>query len=647
MEPFKGENEKSANLIAELDKKLYSRKDDVVNPERTELHPKKMSVNREWDDEDDPLAYKKPEAIPTASVYSKIFLGSMFFFVIALGAAGYILFSQKNTVSPDNVDVTLSGPVSIKGGDTLSFQVQIENKNTVALAETDLTATFPNGARYSNNPDKTLERYRKSIGAVSAGETRIETVSAILLGTDKDQKSIEVEVDFGLNGGNGSYSVKKTYTVSLSNSPIVVRPDLVKDATDGQEITFSTDVESRSSAVLKNALVRIDYPQGFTFGSADPKPFSGNNIWSLGDMNLGDIKHIAVKGTISGENGQEKIFHVYGGVSAKSASPNIDTLFSTLMSQLTISKPFLGAEILVNRSSDSNYAVTGHQSIVADVSWLNTLADKIENAEIDVTLAGNTIDPSSLEAKDGGLYDSSKNTITWNSRTTSALALINPGGESGTSFTFNLLPFVQNGQVVAKEPTISFDVAVKGNRVSETNVSEKIDSISRRTVKIGTTVEFSSAADYYGKTFKNVGPMPPKVGQETTYTIVWTLRNTVNNISGAKITATLPSYVRFTGQVFPNNAELSSNSTNGTVTWNIGTIKAASGYGNNPTQVAFQVGLTPVTSQASKTPSIISESNFTGTDTWTRLPIEDKAASISTQITTDSMITAGQWSVEQ
>jgi len=627
--------ENDPGLIEQLETKLYSRKDTIIPKGRTRLHPKKWNVSEDWDEEGDSLAFKKKEKPIRSSPFAKLFLLSFFFFAVAALFAGYNIFSKRNVVSSNNLTISLFGPVSVRGGDVLTIQAIIENKNPVEVTNAIIGANFPEGSRYPNNPDKDFPRYRKALGTMAPGEVRTEELSVILLGADNTQKEIEVSSEFSLNGSNAKYTVKKTFTVNLTMSPITLRTSLLKETTSGQEVTLGLDAVSNSQSVLHNTLVKIEYPTGFEFMSAVPAPFSGNNIWDLGEMNLGDIRHIVIKGKIQGENGQEKVFRIYGGVTTQSGGTKLETTFATLLSGTTVSKPFIGMNLTVNGSSDPDYVLSDRSGLGVDLLWSNTLPDKITHGEIQITMSGEMIDKTSLKPKVGGYYDAVKNSVLWNERTTSTLASIPAGGRDSVGITASLLPHVRSNGTVFKNPVLNIDVSVKGNRVSENNVTEEINSFIQRTVKIGTQVDFSSLVYINTGPFQNTGPVPPRVGEETTYTIIWKVSNTVNDVSGAKVTATLPQAVRWVGVTSPGNANVSFNSVTGTITWNIGSIDAGAGYEDVAKEIAFQVGLTPSLSMVKTSPNLMSSAVFTGVDSFTGLDISKTSPSVSTYITSE------------
>src|SRR6185295_4185684 len=84
--------------------------------------------------------------------------------------------------------------------------------------------------------------------------------------------------------------------------------------TSGESFTTSVSVKLNSTDVLKNVMLRAEYPYGYSVDSAAPAAFSENNIWALGDLSPGVTKKIDIKGRLQGENQDERTFRFYIGV---------------------------------------------------------------------------------------------------------------------------------------------------------------------------------------------------------------------------------------------------------------------------------------------------------------------------------------------
>lgn len=627
------EEEKSG--IERIEEKLYSRTEEVKQKDRTKLHPKKFAGTEDWEGSESALRFEKKEKPHRMSLYAVIFAVSLTFFIVAGGLAGYMLLNKKQAISPDNVSISVFGPVSMGSGDVLSLQVLIENKNSVSLQNADLLVEFPEGARYPNQSDKKFDRFHKTLGVIAPGEVRTETIKAMLLGEEKNVENITITTDYQIEGSDAKFVKNKAYSITLTAPALAVKTDLLKEATAGQEVVLSTDIESNSPSLLKGALLQIDYPQGFVFESATPDPSFDNNAWKLGEMALGDKRHIEIKGIIHGEDAQEKVFRIYTGITKSETTAAFDTVFSSLQSGLVIKKPFLGVGITVNGSTDPNFVFDKRPSGDVSILWKNNLPDKITDGQIEVSLKGATINRNTIMLRDGGFYRSVDDVLFWDQRTSESLRVIPAGEKSSVGFSFALLPLVSDSNTVFRNPEIEIAVSVKGKRVSENNVPEEINSFVTKKFKVATTLQFAGRSVYYVGPFSNTGPLPPKVQNETTYTIMWAIQNTANDVSGALVKAVLPPYVEWKGLVAPNGANLVYNPDSHEISWNIGKIKSGTGYETDPQEVSFQIALSPGLAQVGKMPSLISTATFSGQDDFTGTTIERTVNPLSTMLSTD------------
>jgi hypothetical protein len=222
---------------------------------------------------------------------------------------------------------------------------------------------------------------------------------------------------------------------------------------------------------------------------------------------------------------------------------------------------------------------------------------------------------------DNGFYQSSDNTIHFNRDTDSALSALAPGGNGVGSFTFTTSPSAASG-------TINLTISIKGQRISQSSVPENVTATVQKTIRVANNLTLSTGALHTSGGFVNVGPVPPTVNQTTGYAVVWKIANIVNAVAGAKVTATLPTYVTWTGQSNASSGAITYNSVTRTVTWDLGDLGANSGA----TQASFQVNLTPSISQKGISPSLTSSPVLTGYDRFaqTSLSVTGNAATTDT-----------------
>jgi hypothetical protein len=85
----------------------------------------------------------------------------------------------------------------------------------------------------------------------------------------------------------------------------------------------------------------------------------------------------------------------------------------------------------------------------------------------------------------------------------------------------------------------------------------------------------------------------------------------------------------------------------GTVTWKIEKISAGKGVVNEPIEAIFQIQGTPYTSQVGQYEPLLGETDLTGTDAFTNLPVSASDNAIDTSLPDDTTLGAGSGRVVQ
>lgn len=337
MEP---DNKQNHERIDNLRKSLYSRQGPPKLRKYIDLHPKQYGVAESWADEGaSPTEEKLP---PKSSIFKKILIAAVIFFVGTLLVAGYITFQGNNVISSNNIAITILGQTSANAGEPLSLDVNIANRNSVDLQLVDLVVQYPAGTKTADGTSQDLPRSIISLGTIKAGETVQKSINAILYGQQGDIQNISLSVEYRLAGSNAVYHADKTYQLTISSSPVSLAIDSLKEINSGQEITLNAHLTSNSPNVISNLLLKTDYPFGFQFESATPTPFSSsNNTWNIGDLEHGGSRDFSITGKIVGQDNDQRVFRFYTGTQDASSSSNISTIFINTTQAVVIQKPFL------------------------------------------------------------------------------------------------------------------------------------------------------------------------------------------------------------------------------------------------------------------------------------------------------------------
>ena len=635
------------NRIEDLKRSLYSRDaPDVRTRRKLRFSDQVSEVKTDWEH---PPESTEPKGAPsdfgaqkkTGMTFStKLFIASLVFFVLAVGAGAYIFLNGANLISANNIDIAVSGPVSIPGGTPVALTVTVTNKNSVTLKTVDLAVHFPAGTTDPNDTTLSLDTHQENLGDIQPGASVTKTVKAVIFGEENIQKEVKADVTYSIAGSSSVFTKEQVYDVLINSSPVVISATAFNEITSGQPFDLTIQVKSDSGNTLKSVLVKAVYPFGFAFDSASPSPSaSDNTAWSIGDMPPGGSRTITIHGKLTGEDNDLRAFHFSVGAQSASDPLAIGTAFTETEKDITIKKPFVSLAFAMDSDSGQADFVTkyGH-SVNTVVRWTNNLPQTLSNMVITVHLSGSAYDKTQVSAS-GGYFRSATDDMVWNQQTNPELASVAAGATGNLTFMFAPTDHGSASNPVV-DPVVVLSGTVTGDRTSESNVPDNTSEITR-TAKISSDISLSGRIMRASGPFVNSGPIPPVAEQKTTYTVVWTVDNSSNAVKNAVVTATLPPYVTWANQTSPSTEDVSYDTNSGTVTWNIGTMNAPLPGQSSRREADFQISFQPSVDQVGQSPLLVNRATLSAVDGFTNASLDSSQDYLTPSFSTDSSFRRG------
>ncbi|MBI4692276.1 MAG: hypothetical protein HY773_02465 [Candidatus Terrybacteria bacterium] len=567
---------------------------------------------------------KLPKSMKNILIASVIILS-----LVLLGGILYFALSGTNIISSRNIDIEIKGPSSIEAGKLASFSVFIENKNKTAIEMADLIFEFPENT-FSRNGDS-LFRQRISVGKINPGENIKKITEAVFFGLGEEEKTINITLEYRLTDSNAIFAKEEDYTLKLSAPSFGLSFSLPKEINSKQEFILKIEAVSNSETIAKNLSLQVNYPAGFQFIDADPKPASGNNIWFAGDIAPLQKKEISIKGFVEGQDLEEKAFGASVGVLDDNG---VLRPFGTVSEIAVLKKVPLNLSIFINgQDFKKNVAQSGEQLRI-DLQWLNNLTTHLRDAKIELEIKGRAQNEQSISVSQG-FYRTLDKKIIWNTSSMPDLASIDIGETGRAQISFSINDSQSLANLNDKNLSIILDARISGIGTSEQFENQEILTAVSKEIKIASNLQLTAIALYYTGPFKNSGPLPPKVDKETTYTMLWSLGGNTNDFSDARISAFLPSYVRWLNVVSPSETDIKFNERDGAIVWNIGNIPAGTGTVLPSKEIAFQVGFIPSLSQAGSSPILVDKLEAEADDDFTEQSFTAKISSLDTMLNYD------------
>lgn len=584
------------------ERELYVRGREPKQVTRHELHDSVSTIPSAWSGDNQMPTKKRKKHLMHSKNFRNLFMVAIAFFLGSMIFAFFTFFQGGTTISNNNIDIVVLGNSFVDGGEELPLQIKVANRNRTNIEIADMLVEYSKGVGGAED----IVRERVSLGEIKSGDIAEDIVEIAIFGEQGSVRDVTFTLEYRVENSNAIFVKEYGYQVTIATSPVDVIVEGPENVVSNQ--LFSTDITviQNSTEVTENMMLVATYPSGFKFESASPEPDFGNDTWVLGDLAPGVEKTIQIQGSIRASNGEERIITIISGSQNPDDEQEIGVQFTATPLAIEIGTPFVSAELSTGQTKSNQFIVSSTGETTFTIDWENELDTSLSSLEITARFSGNGFDPTRVTVNQG-FFDNNQGEIVWNQNNNSNLNNISPG-KTGQLY-FSLIP-----KAGVANPTISVAIDAKGVIVGQGAQPEEVSNIYNGVIRVASDVSISNALFFNNGPFVNSGILPPKVGEETTYTVEWTVSSATSSLDDVKVVADLPSYITWKGESFPEDANISYNSINRRLTWNAGEITPGA---SGSKKIYFKVGFIPSVSQIQTLPTIISSGSLEAKDAFT------------------------------
>ena len=540
---------------------------------------------------------------------------------LILGAIGF-WFYQKNIFSKDILKLEILGSRETTMGEEVEYTVRYKNNGKTALEEAKVIFEFPDNSIISEGNSQRIEQ---KLDDIYPGEERNIKFRARLLGKENELKEAKVQLSFRPKNLKAFYVAETSFTTAINFVPLTLEFDLPSKVESGRDLSFSLNYFSNVNWPLSDLEIKVDYPSAFEFLAATPKSLDKNE-WQISLMNKTEGGRIRISGRIFGQSFEQQIFKAQLGIWRDGEF----VLLKETTKGVEIIKPSIYISQEINDSDQ--YIASPGDLLHYEVFFKNVGEDAFRDLFLVVRLDGDTYDLDSLKTTDGE-FKKGDNSIVWDSKKVAKLRFLGPDDENKVEFWINLKQDWPIPGPSDKNPFVKNEV-ILGQAREEfiTKINSKLELVGKNYFSQGP--------------FQNTGPVPPKVGEITTYTILWQVKNYYNDVKNVKVKAILPDYVSLTGEILPKESRLTFDQNSRELVWEVGDLSAHTGISNSPSEINFQIKFTPIQSQKERVVKLIDNIEIISEDSWTRTEIETTASAIDTGSLNDEGASQQQGTVQ-
>lgn len=628
--------------LQDLRQRLYSKQSDIESRKpQSDVYDPRSKVEQSAPTKDksaNPKAENKDWVIETGTTQKQktllILIASVLAGCLILGGGGYILYRLlKKDFKQQQVQLKIEVSPAVNLNEEVTLAIPYANNNPVGLKDAHLTINLPpNFAISSTAPQadttgKSIAEW--NLGDVAPQQSKVLELKGRFTGREGDSSSFKSLLTYTPNNFNSKFQNEASASTKVIGVPLSLFIDSTRTVASGYAVSYQIKVRNNGGEPFQELKVNMAYPGGFSFvNSSIPLTGDNKNVWSIPTILSNEEKVLTVEGRLDGSVGDQKDLAVSIGKDDPDGFKEYikkDAITEITTPPIVITQSVANDQTVVHKSDQLNFTI----------NYSNKSDRAIGQAIVKVKLNGPIFDYKSIEVEDGGWYDSNNKEVVWQGGKVPALALINSGGSGKVTFGIKIASF------------IPFSLDKKSNFTSQATVSiespEMPTPIGQNKIVNGNTLDFklSTAASlqctvYYSDgTIPNSGPIPPTVGKKTTYTVHWTLTNAFNDLRNVEVKTVLPYGVDWADKAFPSKTGLEYNQRTREVTWNLERIPAGAGIDKPSSSLVFQVALTPTDDDVGKSPDLIGETKFTGTDTFSQETVNLTAQHVNTTLPDD------------
>lgn len=545
-----------------------------------------------------------------------------------------------------SLPVSMVAPADIASGEDVWYLIQYQNVDRVTLNNIALVVRYPDGFVYGQSDPAPANQYQNTweLGNLTPGTTGQIRLRGKMVGTVGTIKMFAGTVTYQPKNFSAPFKENFSHSIQITSSLLTLSVTGPARIPIDREVMYTIEYGNTSEQAYRGMVVQVTYPPGFIFKQSEPTPKSPpssvtgyanvtkqpNSVWYFSQLDKKAKGQIQITGGFSsaaqaGGNNQTVVAQIGFLDASGTFALQQEQRFSTVLLQ-----PNLQLYLILNGQSNDqavNFGETLQYRIVFKNLGAQTLGDLAIEANIDSSL----VDWNALVDRNVGRRDGSR--LRWDKEGVAALASLPPLGEGTIDFSLQLKTADAVGNDVTRYVTVSTARAVIGTVDDLLSTSE----VTSNTIasSVNTAVDLRAEGRYFDNDNLAVGsgPLPPVVGEKTTFRVYWSLANSLHEVKSVTVTTKLAPDVTWEGKLLASAGVLAFAAPDRQVTWTIPTLQPRQGH--DEVNAWFDISVTPKAEQVGKLLLLTSETNFTATDAVTNANVVLMKRSITSNLEDD------------
>lgn len=550
----------------------------------------------------------------------------------AYGKYSYLLGSSNL----ENVSLEITGKSQVVAGEEYLYSINYSNKERVALKDVEINVVFPTSFILIDSvPASAVSSSSQNgfwrIDHLAPGESGHIEVKGKIIAPESDTGVVFADMNYHSEKYTTVFKKSASFETIVSDVGIDFSFDNFSSVLVGEESIIKIGYKTKEKNYLKNFRVSMNSLENLVFlpATKDAKP----GIWQVNEIKA-DEQFIEAKFKF-----KEKI-NPTEEISLRFEYSENGQYYPFLEKKINIEvmKSTLNLNIILN-GSRGDQGIDFGQTMNYSIVYANKGEVAMKNLVIMGVMEGGLIDWATIKDANKGKIDN--DTITWTKDEIPALAVLDSGQEGTIDFSVNILAQdkVTDKKINQVKSFAQFNIGGFASTTPEEAKKEEADNKDTRSniiiSKLNSDVQLDESILYFNSDNIAVGsgPLPPKVGQTTTYKVYWKLNNTLHELNNLTIETTLPEYVTWSGKETVTVGSMRYEPDTRKVIWDIGRLPVS----DYKVEGNFSISITPTEDYFDKIMVLTTGATVKATDTETSTEINKTTKPKTTQLENDEI----------
>lgn len=548
---------------------------------------------------------------------------SGFFFLGGISFRGTDAIDVSVVARPIDQEAETDAP--LVSGTPARIAIRYRNTSQTPLAGLSVHLNLPDAFVVDRLvPEPTADDFTWDLGSLSSGSDGVIELYGTPIGAVPSTQKLQVITTYRPANFSSEFDDITLKELVLAEDALDLQVSAPETSTPGEPLTLELTLLNPTRHAISNVDMTALLPDGFHVTKSEP-PIGNGFHWSLPRMEAHSKALFKVTGTMSANT--RGIQDVGGTVSLLRGDDTLPQ--ETLTRPINVLGGALATNVIINGSGKDQSVDSGsllHISIPVE----NASETSMKHVELELAFEGTGSLPLLWDGAGSNLAQATKtgNRLLWNEDLLESFEELSPGQTINIDLT---LPLSSSLDGVTDQFSVTATIAATPSTKNAKPLTLKTTPVIIR-LNGALAVHASVLAHGSDGEVWSTGPLPPAVGQTTSYVIAWTAETDTHALDRVVMEAELPPTVQFKDVRSTSVGTLTYSVDRRVVRWEASKLDGAA-------SAQFSVSVTPRSSDVGSFLKLLLPATLTGKDAVTGSSVRKETPALTNVLSDDPFAT--------